>query len=323
MQENFKLMKIDVLVIGYLAVLFSLFEAYLTLNKIWKRKHERVVADSISILGKFIGIIPVIFFLLYFFSNEDIPGFLSRLIVFILLLFHVIIGAGWWVTGERTKGIFKLVKRSLRIERKEVTVLAKSFFRPSGAEKILGILGQTAMIDGVLDKKEVDFIQSFASEWNIDFSATKIKSDYQTSNGNHYVNLRHSMENYLAISPPKSQVSQLADVLKLLVNVDNKVSEEEQLILDELNGLIDNYIYEGKICCRYFVAIVPQNNRQEEEMANLLSEQGFTKNQVAGGYAFLSEAFYSKQYAEIVCDQYRSINLFSVVIQPEDKKFFS
>ncbi|MBT3208158.1 MAG: hypothetical protein HN704_04595 [Bacteroidetes bacterium] len=315
-------MKIEVLIFGYLAVVFSLLEAYLTLNKIWKRKHERVVADSISILGKFIGIIPVVFLLFYFFSNADVPGFLNRLIVFILLLFHVIIGTGWWVTGERTKGIWKLVKRSLKIERKEVTVLAKSFFRPSGAEKILNILGQTAMIDGVLDKKEAEFIQSFAAEWNIDFSIDQIEIDYHESVGNHYVNLRHSMENYLSISPPKSQVSQLADVLKLLVNVDNNVSEEEQLILDELNGLIANYVNDDLTCCRYFVAIVPQNNKQEEEIPNLLSDQIFTKKQVAGGYAFLSEAFFSQQYAEIVVEQYRAINLFSVVIQPEDKKFF-
>ena len=42
-------------ILAYGAIVFSIVEIYLTLNKLWSRKHIQEVADSISISARVIG----------------------------------------------------------------------------------------------------------------------------------------------------------------------------------------------------------------------------------------------------------------------------
>ncbi len=46
-------------IFAWLAVGFSLVSAYLKLKKVWKRKHKAEVAQSVSIMGYFLDVLPV------------------------------------------------------------------------------------------------------------------------------------------------------------------------------------------------------------------------------------------------------------------------
>lgn len=46
---------INMLVVG--AIVLIVVKAYLTANKVWSRKHKRVVSESVSVSAQFIGII--------------------------------------------------------------------------------------------------------------------------------------------------------------------------------------------------------------------------------------------------------------------------
>ena len=45
-------------ILAYGVIGFSVVEVYLTLNKLWSRKHIKEVADSISISARTVGMIP-------------------------------------------------------------------------------------------------------------------------------------------------------------------------------------------------------------------------------------------------------------------------
>lgn len=77
------------------------------------------------------------------------------------------------------------------------------------------------------------------------------------------------MKEYLSTSPPAKQVSHFEDVLNALVKVDKIVSEKEQLMLDELIGMMNNYINFMDEISQCYVAIVPQHPEQENSIINL------------------------------------------------------
>lgn len=301
----------------WIALILSIAENYLVINKIWKRKHEKVVADSISIYGKLFGFLPSVIFAIYFIAKTeaDLPGFLQRVVVTISILVFIWVASGWFVKGEKNKGFLTLLKKALKTENSEVGDLAKSFFRPSGADTIIDILGKVAMIDQELDKREKAFITSFADAWSIEINWDEITRRAEKKHEDPFQDLRDSMKAYLRTTPPTAQVEQLADVLLMLIKADDKISEEEQLIMDELKGLIDEYL--GKTDSSvYRVAVVPQDKEQEQAISTLLKKE-LKKEHIAGGSAYLSEPFFSERYAEVICERYRSLNVFTVVIKPE------
>jgi len=60
-----------VYVLAFASIGFTFTKVYLASNKLWTRKHEIEVAESFSVTGELIGLIPAIIFALnYFFSNS-------------------------------------------------------------------------------------------------------------------------------------------------------------------------------------------------------------------------------------------------------------
>jgi len=297
------------------ALIITLAQVYLIINKLWKRKHEAIVADSISIYGHVLGLANYVIFAIYNLVNLSWLDFSSRLLWIIAATVQILIGTGLWVTNQKDTSFRKLLKKALRKESKEVGDLAKTFFRPSSSEKIINILGHLAIVDNALHDKEKQFIETFANAWGIKISWDKWIEKMTSNQQMGYVALRNSMVEYLNTSPPIAQVNQLTDVLKLLVNIDNDVADEEELILTELDGLIKNYLGDSKKQMHYRTAVVPQEEEQEKTIALVLPE--LKRHKISGGYAYVSEKFYSKQYAEIICDQYRALKFFSVVIESD------
>lgn len=297
--------------LGFLSIPFTMINVYLTLNKLWNRRHQKAVAESISITGRIIAIVGVLVFIVNFILNGVWLSLINMFVLLILETVQILIGAGVWVDSGKKRSFWDLIKQSLQLERKESADLAKFLFKPTNAEEIIVILKQVAMIDGVLDDREKKFVRSFADNWKIKLSWDNFSS--KTAEDVNYNALRQSMMRYLETTPPPEQASQLGDLLNLLVKADNEVSEDEELILEELMGLINNYVDRGSERIQYSVAILPQNTEQEESIRNI-SDVG-QKNKISGGYAYILGPFYSVKYAEIMCEKYRQQNLMVLAVQ--------
>ena len=115
-------------------------------------------------------------------------------------------------------------------------------------------------------------------------------------------------------SPPDEQVQQLADVLHALVHVDEEIRQEEELILDEVLGLLAHYGHNGSDGdyqgINYTVIIAPQDHEQEVAMATLLPNMQTTS--LAGGTGYVVGAFFSQKYADFICQHYQTLDFFTV-----------
>ncbi|MBP0033378.1 MAG: hypothetical protein J7524_09440 [Roseofilum sp. Belize BBD 4] len=305
--ENFERI---ISILAFLSIGFSLTEVYLTINQIWKRKHERAVAESISVTANLVSLIPGVIFALNYLLQGELIGLIDTTLFGGLAVFYILVGTSLWVEGERKKGLWELIKQTLNLERKEAGDLARSFFKPSGAKKVISILSQVAMIDEFLDEREKQFIQTFADNWNISYSWDDLQSNRRAGASINLIKLRQDVMDYLATSPPHKQVSEFKDIINALVNIDEEVSEQEQLIIAELEGLFSEYINQGSNAAKYHVIVVPQNEQQVQVIMNLPE---LNRYEVAEGTAYHSEPFYSKEYADVISEGYRSLNLFSIV----------
>jgi hypothetical protein len=306
-----------------ISLFVSLIYIYLKINKLWKRKHYREVAESQSLAGLTIYILNCILWVIYYiFIEEDINSMFDTSIYIFEGSILFLIGTGIFVKGQRRTGLWKLIRQSLRLERKEADYLLKKFFKPKHADVIINILHQLAMIDEELDKRELKIITMFAKEWNIDYSVDKLNKERLDSTENNYIRLRKSVENYIAQEPPVEQVAQLKDLIDELIKADDKVTKEEELISSEILPFLENYLMKEDTVKKYHVIIVPQLPEHENKIKELMP--GSIKIQTSGGTAFSIGTFYSFKYADMICKQFRKHNLFTIVhTLKEDKNIDS
>jgi hypothetical protein len=298
-----------------ISLFITLIFIYLKINKIWKRKHERQVADSQSLAGLFIYILNCFLWVLYYWLvSNDVTSMLDTSIYILEGAVYFLIGTGIFVSGQTKERIWILIKQALNLERSEADYLLKKFFKPQNAEAIINILHQLAMIDDDLDEKEQYLIQMFAKEWNIDYSIEKLNKERHTDKDNNYIRLRTSLQDYLKTEPPREQVAQLKDMMNALINADDIVSKEEEIISTELTGLIEQYLDADHREKTFHVIIVPQFEDQKQVIKSLLPET--TKVKTSGGIAYSMGEFYSQKYADMICNQYRQLELFTIIQEP-------
>ncbi len=152
---------INVLVVG--AIVLTVVKTYLTANKIWSRKHQQMVSESVSVSAQFIGIATSIPFLIkYSLIDSDFMSLANISIKLALTLLFLMIGIGVWVRIEGSEGLWTKIKRSLKLEKEESMDLINALIQPAGARIMLDILRRLAMIDNQLDEREMAFIQKFA-----------------------------------------------------------------------------------------------------------------------------------------------------------------
>ena len=285
-------------------------QVYLILNKLWIRKHEQAVAESISIMGESLGLVPLAVLSLNYAVNGYWEGVADSMIWIVAGIVTIVIGTGRWVEGKRQRSFWALIREALRLERGEVGDLARSFFRPSAARQILEILAQVALLDQVLDEREREFVESFARSWGVEFNWTELEAGH----GGHVdmVRLRRSVERYLATSPPQGQVSQLADTISSLVRIDQVTTPEEELMLEELQGMLHDYAGGGEPA-HHVVAVVPQDPAQDEALATLLPE--LVKRPLQGGVAYPVGPYFSERFADVVAEEYRAMKFFATVVR--------
>jgi len=302
-------------IMAYGSLGFTVVAAYLKINKIWTRKHNAEVADSISIVGNVIYIIPLAFFALNYLFASLWQGLIDSLIWIASGVVYILIGSRLWVQSHRRKTFWTRLKEVLKLERSEVGDLAKAFFRPSGSGIILELLTQLAYIDQRLGNREKEFIQSFIDAWHTDFDWEEHRALADRKQPVSFMDTRETVERYLATSPPEPQVEQLTDVLDALVGVDDSVSEQERLILGEIHGLLFSYVHKSDDQEKFAVVIAPQSDDQDAAIAALLP--GVEKTSVAGGSGYMIGSYFSQDYADVICDQYRALGFFTIGIVHE------
>jgi len=154
--------------LAYGSLVFAAIAAYLQLNKLWTRKHLPDVAESISIPGILVESIPLLFFGIYFLFNGELIGIVDSAIWLISAVIVTMIGTGFWVKGQRKRGLWKLLKGAVSRERSELTSLARELFAPAAAPQLIGLLTMMAAVDGTVDERERSLVQAFAREWGLD-----------------------------------------------------------------------------------------------------------------------------------------------------------
>ena len=295
------------------AILLTVVTAYLVANKLWIRKHEKVVAESISVSAQLIGIVTMLPFLIkYMLFDGDYVSFTNMMIRLALTLLFLTIGVGFWVRAQRRENLWSKAKRSLKLEKKESLDLISALIRPSGARIMLDLLQKLAVIDRNLDDREKSFIQDFADRWNvkIDFTS-QFELAAEQPTGQMYIELRNRLSDYLSISPERKQATEFLDIIKLLIGIDQNVSNEEEFIVKEIIGMIGSYINNGDARTAYRVIVVPQNRDERMAIKALLPNAKPRKEW--GGNIYDAGVFHSRGYAEMMSEYYQQLNLFSTV----------
>ncbi|MDM8531713.1 hypothetical protein QUF63_11115 [Anaerolineales bacterium HSG25] len=291
------------------SLLIRAIETYLHINKVWSRKHIWAVTDSISVIDVAVGLllhIPMLIKLTVI--NKDLPSTISELTAMTGKFVTLLIGVGLWVKGNEMIGFFSLMFHAMKKEWREKGDLIKTFLFPTAADKLLIILQKVAAIDNDIAPEEIDLIEQFAQQWQLPSPNLKPgRVEHVTT----LSDLRQSMVDYLSLNPPMEQAAQLIDMVDLMIKADDVVTPEEQLIFDEVTGLINNYMDEEQndipIC---EVLLVPQNETHFTTIRDILP--GLTIEKRRGGEIFVIGQFYSKNYAEAMCQKYIALNLFAV-----------
>lgn len=99
-----------------LSLLVAFFKDYLKINKMWPRKHEQAVADSISITALLIGMVNSIpYLLLVTFIYKDWLVTARTLSDIVRAFLTLLIAIGLWVHANQGVPIWTLFLRSINI----------------------------------------------------------------------------------------------------------------------------------------------------------------------------------------------------------------
>ena len=296
-----------------LTLILLVVQAYLTINKIWIRKHEPEVARSVSVSAQLLAMFTSLPFVALYTVEHAYEGVIGEVLTILVSLVMVMIGAGLWVGERRGRGFLRNLGAALRLERSEATTLLHEVFRPVGARSVVAILCELALIDDDLDPRELDLIRSFATRWGVNLDDELAQRRALPDGGiQRMTRLRDMVQEYLALAPPVDQVRQLHDLLEALTQVDDQMTAEEALVMGELSGLIGEYAAGGQ-GTQYNVLIAAQSPEQEQALAALLSD--VPKEHRLGGEVFVVGRYFSANYAETICASYRKAGFLTVTEQ--------
>jgi len=294
-----------------LSVVIAAVSNYLIINKLWSRRMKRDVAESISISAALLGLATGLPFLIEFALVDRNWAAAGKAGIGIVTgLVFVMVGAGLFVTEFRGQTFLHLFTRALNLERKESADLLKALVQPAGADHLIRVFEAMASVDRHVDAREIEMIRAFAKHWHLE--PPKLTEGAVDHDGD-VVGLRSSVEDYLKVSPPADQAMELLDVLRIFVRADGKVSQEEELVLDEITGMITGYISAAGEEGTHEVVIVPQNDRQMEAVLTLLP--GIKAKTMRGGTVYSVGRYFSPRYADVVCEKYISLGLFTTRVE--------
>lgn len=300
----------------YVALVFALIEVYLKVNKIWKRKHEKEVAESQSLYGLALSMFILTVWTIKYLLEGDYESIADNAIYLIETLAMIMIGSGLFVKQNKGMSFIKLIKQALKLERKEATYLINTISGKKEAQEIINILHQLAWIDNELDTNEIKLIKDFAKNWNIvynpeDNSLIDIPEKFTEK----LKSLRKCVNIFIETEPDKEQIAQLQDLMQSLISADEKTTEEEDIIFEEVKGMLTQYMSEDEKPTYFHVLIVPQTESHSDLIHTL--KPNAEEIHTAGGTAFSLEKYLSYKYADMMCEEYRKKGLFTIVYELE------
>lgn len=296
------------------ALFISIFQFYLKLNKVWKRRGIEEVANSISIVAALLGFgVGFPFLLNSLFISGDYPAAGKSVLGLGMAVMMTLISMGYFVDKNRGKGFFRLLFDALGAEKDESTDLLNAMLRPQGATKIIEILTQLAAIDDDVAQAEIDLINEFAERWRIDIPKLSPGTPEKITN---LEELNELVKSYLDDKPDVEVAQNLIDLINMMAEADDEVTQEESMAVGEFTGLIAHYVSqeEGGSVDAFEVVIVPQNDRQSNSLKELLPNVEPVQKQ-GGEKVFIIGTFYSEDYANAVCNKYISLGLFTNAIK--------
>ncbi len=80
-------------------------------------------------------------------------------------------------------------------------------------------------------------------------------------------------------------------------------------------GLLFGYVNDTDEQAKFAVVIAPQSGDQDSAIAALLPD--VEKTEVAGGSVYMVGSYYSQDYADVICNQYRALGFFTIDIVHE------
>lgn len=295
--------------LAYASLGIGAISAYLHLNKIWSRKHIREVAESISISGTLLEAVPTMIFGVYFFTRNDPVGVLDSIIWLLAACGFILIGSGFWVKGQREKGILGLAWGSMRSERREVGNLANALLHHESNAELVELLYRFAEVDGDVSDKEAEMVNQLAAEMNL---AMRVETGPVTdSRTDRLLNTRKALQKYLLKSPPKGQVEELEHLLHKLITADGADHEDEVSSFDEIKGLITEYLDDGDAEAPYRVLLAPQSEQQFTRIKSL--QDNLALHDGVGGQGVTIGEFHTREFADTVAREYRQLGFFCVV----------
>lgn len=205
-----------------------------------------------------------------------------------------------------------LLKRFEDLRRREqLGDSASEFLRSAkGATELLAIFEAIAAVDEHIDAREIALIEEFATCWNL--PAPNLTQGVTEASGD-ILTLRKCVSNYLQISPPAEQATELLDVLHHFVHADETVSKEEEMLLEEITAMIMGYVTQSGDQGEHEVVIVPQTDEQRAAVLSILP--GVEASSMRGGIVYSVGRFYSARYADMVCDQYVALGIFTTRVE--------
>ena len=295
------------------ALFISIFQTYLKVNKIWKRRKIAEVANSISIVASLMGFAVLFPFLMNsLFITSDYPAAGKSLIGLFLATLFSLISVGYFVESNRGKGLVRLLIDALSAEKGESTDLISAMLRPHGAQKIIDILIKLAAIDDDVAPEEIDLIKEFADKWHIDIPDLQPGKPEEMTN---LVELKALVQSYLDEKPDVEVAQGLTDLINVMAEADDEVTEEESMAVAEFTGMIAHYVNaeKGGTVDMFEVNIVPQGDKQIRAINELLPDLESVQDR--GGEVFKVGKFFSEDYADAVCEKYITMGLYSSYIR--------
>ena len=299
------------------ALFISIFQAYLKVNKIWKRRKISEVANSISIVASLMGFAVLVPFLMNsLFITNDYPAAGKSMIGLILAGLFSLISIGYFVEDNRGKGLVYLLINALYAEKGESTDLISAMLRPHGAKKIIEILIKLAAIDDEVAQEEIDLIKEFADKWHIDIPDLQAGKPENVTN---LIELKELVQSYLDEKPDVEVAQGLTDLINLMAEADDEVTDEEAMAVAEFSGMIAHYVNaeKGGLIDMFEVNIVPQGDKQMRAINELLPDTKPVKDR--GGEVFKVGKFFSEEYADAICEKYIALGLYSDSVRVKPK----
>ncbi len=275
-----------------MSVVITVVQVYLMANKLWPRRHQKEVVESISVMGIVVGFILSGMFILIHALRLNMMALVNESMWLLFGVISFVVGAGLFLS-RHSEGEHKQFIRMLKKEKYEIVNLLTTVVQKKHQKKIVGMLMQMAYVDQKMCEKEQRLITRFCNDWNIPLDQIEPPSVNQSVRQG-LTQMKEMFADYLTLSPPEEQSRYVLDMLYALANIDDSFDKSEKMVLDEMERMLS--ISDQ---CQYYVLIVPQTPIAYQE---LVVERGVSQD--AGG-GFRQGPYLSQSVVENVGDYYR------------------